>query len=249
MMRCETATLSKAGGRKNNQDSCGFKINHSAGCWIVADGLGGHAGGETASRMAVDAVLEVFEESGIADLSDFIVRGFEKAQQLICLKAAQDYLLSSMRTTMVVLGISQQQALWAHVGDSRLYWFREGKIVFQTRDHSVPQLLADAGKIGQHEVRGHEEQNRLTRAVGQQGNLKPTISEKMESVLPGDLALLCSDGIWTHVTESEMEDAWGLSTSCPDWLNKLEEIVLARGEGEFDNYTAIAVRFAAFPAP
>ena len=243
-VQAETASLSKAGGRKINQDFCGYHSNLFAGCWIVADGLGGHAGGETASRIAVETVLEVVETQPPDDLSGFLSCSFVAAQQSIRRKASEDDKLSSMRTTIVMLCRSQQSAQWAHVGDSRLYWFRAGKILQQTRDHSVPQLLADAGKISQDEVRGHEDQNRLTRAVGQDGILKPTISTKLEPILNGDVALLCSDGIWTHVLEKELEETLAKSGSCSDWLMRLEKLVLKRARGEFDNYSAIAVRFS-----
>lgn len=241
-MRVDVAALSKAGGRSHNQDSYGYELDDLGGCWIVADGLGGHAGGETASRMAVDLFLAHFREKR-SEPNKMIADGFQKVQTAIVKKTADDFALSNMRTTLAVLLCSRQQADWGHVGDSRLYWFRKGRILHQTRDHSVPQMLVDAGKIKFEDIRGHEDQNRLTRAVGQPGELRPALLKNPVSVQAGDAALLCSDGIWTHVLEREMEEALSKSSSAEDWLGRLERTVLGRATGAFDNYTAVAVLF------
>ena len=241
-MMIDTAALSKPGGRRNNQDAFGYEATPLNGCWVVADGLGGHAGGETASRMAVEAVLAAFRQEGSVSPA-FIEGCFLQAHQAIQQKAAEDFALSAMRTTLIVLACDQQQAAWGHVGDSRLYWFRNGRIVYQTKDHSVPQMLVDAGKITPAEIRGHEEQNRLTRAVGQSGTLRATVSAENVSIQSGDAALLCSDGIWTYVLEAELEADWAAASSAAEYLSLLERRVLARANGEYDNYTAVAVRF------
>lgn len=241
-MKFDTATLSQTGGRRSNQDSFGFEANQAAGCWVVADGLGGHAGGETASRMAVDEVLAAFRQK--PDVSpSFIENCLQTAHQAIQLKAAAAYELASMRTTLVVLTCTGNSAVWGHVGDSRLYWFRRGKIVHQTKDHSVPQMLVDAGKLDPLKLRGHEDQNRLTRALGQTGSLKTSVLSEPIVLQPGDAALLCSDGIWTYVLELELEADWEKAASAAEYLALLERRVLERAESEHDNYTAIAVRF------
>ena len=241
-MRIVTAGLSKAGGRKSNQDSYGAEPGDNGGCWVVADGLGGHAGGETASRMAVETVLQRCRQA-TAVTAGLIGECFRDAQAAIVQKAAENYELAGMRTTMVLLVADAQNAIWGHVGDSRLYWFRQGKIIQQTRDHSVPQMLADAGKIRTEDIRGHEDQNRLTRAIGQVGELRPTISAAPLPVQAGDAALLCSDGVWTYVWETEMEADLAAAASPADWLARLEQRILARAEGPYDNYTAVAVWF------
>ncbi len=241
-MTIDTATLSKTGGRRNNQDSFGCEYYQRTGCWVVADGLGGHAGGETASRMAVASVLSVFRQTESVS-SEVVDNGFLRAHQAIQQKATEDFALSAMRTTLTVLICDERQAVWGHVGDSRLYWFRNGKILYQTKDHSVPQMLVDAGKITPAEIRGHEEQNRLTRAVGQEGALRATILSEPVPLQSGDAALLCSDGIWNYILETEMEDDWSVANSTAEYLDLLERRVLARASGEHDNYTAVAVRF------
>jgi len=242
-MKADTACLSKPGGRKVNQDACGFDESEAGSCWVLADGLGGHAGGETASRMAVESVLPnfrietAFSPQGMSDC-------FTNTQKAIQDKAAAEPALSEMRTTLVVLACSNDgQAFWGHVGDSRLYWFRQGRIWHQTRDHSVPQMLVDAGKLKPEEIRGHEDQNRLTRAMGQDGAIRPTVLQAPLTVENGDAALLCSDGIWGLILEQEMEADLQSAGSAQEWLAGLEKRLLARAAGPYDNYTAIAVLF------
>jgi serine/threonine protein phosphatase PrpC len=241
-MMFDTASLSQTGGRRSNQDSFGYEANQAKGCWVVADGLGGHAGGETASRMAVDSVLSRFRQETDAS-PEFIESCLQTAHQAIQVKANAEYELAAMRTTMVVLVCAENQVVWGHVGDSRLYWFRQGKIFHQTKDHSVPQMLVDAGKLDPVQIRGHEDQNRLTRAVGQAGALKTSVLTEPLTLQPGDAALLCSDGIWTYVLEQELEADWARAVSATEYLALLERRVLERAEPEHDNYTAIAVRF------
>jgi len=241
-MRMDSACVSKIGGRKANQDACGYEINDAGGCWVVADGLGGHAGGEVASRMAVDLVLSHFGKSPEVAV-DFIFDCFREVQLVLQAKTAEDFSLAGMRTTMVLLASNQESAVWGHIGDSRLYWFRQGRIQHQTRDHSVPQMLVDAGKISYRQIRGHEDQNRLTRALGQEGEIRPTVLQEKFPVLEGDAALLCSDGIWTYVLEAEMEADLLSARSAAEWLSFIEKRIMERAEGTYDNYTAVAVLF------
>lgn len=238
----DSACLSKVGGRKANQDAYGSISNAAGGCWLVADGLGGHAGGEVASRTAADLVLARFRQDSAISVQ-FVADCFQIVQRAIREKTAEDFSLQGMRTTMVLLACNQVDAVWGHVGDSRLYWFRQGKILQQTRDHSVPQMLVDAGKISPQEIRGHEDQNRLTRALGQEGELRPTLLADSIPIQDGDAALLCSDGVWTYVLEPEMEADLSASHSAAEWLERLEQRILQRATGPYDNYTAIAVLF------
>lgn len=241
-MMIDTAALSMTGGRKGNQDAYGFERNDGGGCWAVADGLGGHAGGATASRMAVDLVLALFHETPEVSV-EFISDCFRKVQAAIQQRAVDDFALSGMRTTLVMLACNQENAIWGHVGDSRLYWFRQGHILQQTRDHSVPQMLVDAGKIAPQDIRGHEDQNRLTRAMGQDGEIRPTILPAIFPIQEDDAVLLCSDGVWTYVLEQEMEADLAEVNLAADWLKRLEKRILERAEGPYDNYTAVAVLF------
>jgi serine/threonine protein phosphatase PrpC len=238
----ETATLSSAGGRENNEDCCGHTLNGAAGCWVLCDGLGGHRGGEIASKTAVDAVLESFR-SNPAVTAEALAAHVDRAQQAVVEKQIVDPELTGMRTTLVLLAAAEDAARWMHVGDSRLYWFRDGKIREQTRDHSVPQRLADAGEITINEIRFHEDRSRLLRSLGAAKQDPGAAAGAMPSPPePGDTFLLASDGFWEWVLEEEMEASLAASKHSKQWLERMEAQLRQRATGEFDNYSAIAVR-------
>ncbi len=206
----------------------------------MADGLGGHRGGEVASETAVQAMMDVWQP--VQELTpDCIRNSIEDAQRAVLDKQSAEPALESMRTTLVLLACSEGKAIWGHVGDSRLYHFRDCAIAFQTKDHSVPQVMADAGEIDRSEMRKHPDRNRILRAVGNPEGVKPTISDKPCYVYAGDAFLLCSDGFWEYVTELEMMADLAKSADPEEWLKRMEIRLLDRVEPGNDNYSAVAV--------
>jgi serine/threonine protein phosphatase PrpC len=233
----DTATLSAPGGRTVNEDAVGYRI----GCWALADGLGGHRGGEIASRLALDAVLASFDEN--PEICEAAVNAhLENANRAVLDRQAAEPELAHMRTTLVVLIASPQKAMWVHAGDSRLYWLRGGMIREQTKDHSVPQRLVDAGEISADQIRGHEDRSRLLNSIGAREQV--VASHGGTDTQPGDAFLLASDGFWECVMEREMEED-SRAASCEAWLGKMEARVKARAGSDHDNYSAIAVRVLA----
>ncbi len=239
-MTFKTFSLTSTGGRKANQDTCDYVLLEDVACWVVADGLGGHRGGEVASRLAVEQVLTSFRNNPV--LSPAAIEAhLDAAQMAVVQRQAEDPLLASMRTTLVLLLCDQHSALWAHVGDSRLYHFRKGRIIFQTKDHSVPQVLVAAGDIAPEEIRFHTDRNRLLRVMGQEDHWQPEVRKEPVPIEPHDAFLLCTDGFWEHITEPEMEKACIEAGTPKAWMQKMENKIRERAIGEFDNYTAIAV--------
>src|SRR5580700_8108001 len=237
----ETATLTAPGGRADNEDFLGYRMAKNSGCWALADGLGGHRGGEIASRLAVDAAISSFEENpsitGEA-LNAHIVR----ANRAVLDRQACEAELAHMRTTMVMLIASPEAAMWAHAGDSRLYRFRNGKIQDQTLDDSVPQRLVDAGEISAEQIRFHEDRSRLLNSVGAREDMIASNRAMPGAPEPSDAFLLASDGFWEVVTEPEMENDFSATASSEEWIKKLEGRVKKRASGDHDNYSAIVVR-------
>lgn len=240
----QTATLSRTGGRAYNEDACGYRD----GCWVLADGLGGHGGGEVASRIAVDTVLAALapmpapirapiRAPGAADLAEAIAAANRAIQD----RQQTDPRLERMRTTLVVLTSDGREALWAHVGDSRLYQFRDGRVRFQTADHSVPQVMARAGEIRPDEIRFHEDRNRLLRTLGNPDEARPTLAEAPVPLQAGDVFLLCTDGFWEYITEAEMEVALAKTAVPGQWLQAMTVRLLGRAPPDHDNFSAIAV--------
>lgn len=238
-----TESVSRIGGRELNEDSYGFvEINHTA-CWVVADGLGGHRGGENASRIAVDAALASFRAA--PEFSTAAVqRHLDAAQQAILQAQKSEPSLSTMRTTIVMLLTDSLRALWAHVGDSRLYCLEDGHIVFCTKDHSVVQAMVSAGELPASRIRHHEDRNRLLRTLGNgENDFRPTILSEARALRSGTEFLLCTDGFWENVTEAEIEVDFAKAEGNRDWLALMEGRLLERATDDSDNYTAIAVRF------
>lgn len=231
-----TATVSQTGGRDYNEDACDYRD----GCWVLADGLGGHGGGEVASRIAVDTIIAQLgdvAECSAARLSDAIL----VANNAIHARQQAEPRLERMRTTLVILLSDGTQALWAHIGDSRLYHFRDGRIASQTADHSVPQAMVRAGEISAAEIRHHEDRNRLLRTLGNEDDPRPTIPDSPRAIQPGDAFLLCTDGFWEYVTEAEMEIMLAKATDPETWLQAMTARLLSRAESDNDNYSAMAL--------
>ncbi len=237
----QTAMISKAGGRRNNEDYCCFVEADGIGCYVLADGLGGHQKGELASRTIGEALLGFFKASPGLN-SQMLINYIEKTSQVYLSVQQADAANKNMKATLVVLLTDGSNALWGHVGDSRLYYFQQSVIKSQTKDHSVPQKLADSGIIKPEEIRFHEDRNRLTAAFDGGNNLKFEVSAELQTVVNGDAFLLCSDGFWEYITEIEMELCLQKTKGAVPWLNQMERLLLKRAEAGHDNYSAVAVR-------
>lgn len=237
----ETAALSSPGGRLENEDSLGYRIEEGSGCWALADGLGGHHGGEIASRLAVDAAISSFEENPSIDEAALNTH-MERANRAVLDRQASEVELTHMRTTIVLLIASPEAAVWAHAGDSRLYRFRDGKIQDQTHDDSVPQRLVDAGEISADQIRFHEDRSRLLNSLGARDQVIASNGKTQDAPQLNDAFLLASDGFWEYVTEPEMESDFSASQDSTSWMGKMEARLKQRAAADHDNYSAIAVR-------
>lgn len=229
---------SNVGGRAENEDTCGaFNKSKKEFCFVVADGLGGHGGGAQASQMAVKTISESFFENELKNPEEFKV-WFQKANQEVFQIQTPD---CEMKTTLVTLHIKDDFAMWAHIGDSRLYHFVDGKLVDQTFDHSVSQMAVLRGEISPEEIRGHEDRNRLLRALGRDEEIRIDVSEKISLKGKQHAFLLCTDGFWEYVYENEMEKALLHSRSAEKWIHKMVSHIKSRAKEGNDNNTAIAV--------
>ena len=239
-MNFATAVLTNVGGRKKNEDYAGYNYKPGQyGAWIVADGLGGHSAGEIASNTAVYSALKLFERD-----SDFSEKNLENvilsANDMILMEQAADK-KNNMCTTIVALFTNTTEAMWAHVGDSRLYRFRNGNLLDQTNDHSVSQMAVYSGKITNDQIRFHEDRNKLLRALGTGRKQQIEVHKPAEPINPGDVYLLCTDGFWEYVYETEMEADLAIAASPDEWLELMTKRLVQRVNGKHDNYTAIAV--------
>lgn len=234
-----TEFVSRAGGRDHNEDFCNFVEAGGACCWVVADGLGGHRGGEMASRTAVEAVLASFGHCPQLS-AEALQHHLEAAQSAVVNMQTQQPGLSTMRTTIVALLADSTRAIWAHMGDSRLYFFKNGTIASQTSDDSVVQRMVDAGDLAPNQIRHHEDRNRVLRCLGNtDSEFRPTILSAPRALSPGSAFLLCTDGFWENVFESEMAVDLVKAQSAAEWLTLMEDRLLERLREGDDNYTGI----------
>ena len=229
-----TASYTDIGGRAENEDSTRqMRLGEEQLCLVVADGLGGHGGGARAAAAAADAICREWAgDANSEDLKRLVQMGHEA---VAAIQTAQ----CAMKSTVVALEIDGSRAAWAHVGDSRLYHFVNGKLVFQTKDHSASQIAVYMGEITVEQIRFHEDRNRVLRALGQ--DEMPVIEAKEEELAPGKHAfLLCSDGFWEYVLEHEMAADLAAAADPLDWLVRMRSRLMARVPKDNDNNTAAA---------
>jgi PPM family protein phosphatase len=239
-MNVNAAILTETGGRKENQDFAGFYQKLGCGCYLVADGLGGHSGGALASRAVGEGVINAFKNSPGVTRHSMESYLSEASANLNRQLAGQTKPLKP-KTTLVVLLVEGSQAFWAHVGDSRLYMFRNQKLVYQTADHSVPWQLAGSGEISYAAIRGHEDRNRLLRVFDGNDISRVDYPDAVTALQPGDTFLLCTDGFWEYVFEAEMENQLALTSDPERLLKTLHGLLLSRAPSDIDNYTALAL--------
>jgi serine/threonine protein phosphatase PrpC len=239
-----SATLTETQQRRHNEDFYDYLWVDGVGCWVVADGLGGHQGGEVASQLTVKSVITAFASQPEIS-AEALTRYLLAAHNALLRRQREEPRLSGMRTTIVLLLADPEIAIWTHAGDSRLYHFRGGRIINRTKDHSVAQALVNSGEIKAEELRGHEDRHRLLRALGQEDDFRPAILKDKQPLEWGDAFLLCTDGFWEMVLEAEMEEDLESVSTPKEWLERMQKRIDARTLTELnknhDNYTAMAI--------
>ncbi len=233
-MKYQYQAYSHIGGRVCNEDSYCAECNEERYLFVVADGLGGHAAGETASAEAVQTIRSLFYEQG----DTFNVSAAIEIANCRILKLQKEMNLP-MKTTISVVWICNNRAVFAHVGDSRIYGFADGKIMYQSVDHSVAQIAVSVGEITTNEIRCHEDRHILTRALGVNTPVKIDIKEIPTSEL--DALLICSDGFWEYVFESEMCELLCETAHPEKWLDEMYRLLKTRIPANTDNHTAITM--------
>jgi serine/threonine protein phosphatase PrpC len=241
-MQLEIAVLSRPGGRSSNQDACGFWSGPGVCFCVVADGAGGHRGGDVASKLVVQETLGWFRERHECSAAAVEAAMRNANEKVVSMQRTNDD-IGDMRTTAVVLAVDFEHGLatWAHLGDSRLYCFRRGEIVVQTRDHSVVQSLVEAGLLQAKDLRTAPDRSKLLAALGDLDSFEPRVATELFALEDDDKFLLCTDGLWEYVEESELQATLAAAESAEEWLRLLEGRVLARGRTGQDNYSALAV--------
>ena len=238
--------------RKHNEDS--FLQDDELGLYVVADGMGGHAAGEVASAQAVQsirtvilegrAVLEQFRTTPTIEARELVAQLMEKAIHRACADiyalAQSDQGKRGMGTTVVALVCAGKKAVVGHVGDSRVYLFRNGRAHQLTEDHTIIQEQLKRGLITKDQVATAENKNVITRAVGIQPSV--AVDTLVTDLLPGDLYLLCSDGLHGYLADDELPALFSQEPRAK-LAEALTELAIQRG-GK-DNVTTVALSIEA----
>ena len=214
--------------RETNQDN--FYINKAAKWAVVADGMGGHNGGETASFLTVEEIKKSMQQ-GVG-----LKESVENANSLVYRAAMETPVLMGMGTTVVLCEIVGSIANISYVGDSRAYHYHNGVLTQIPKDHSIVQQLIDSGTITEEQAKFHPQRNLITRAVGTERYvLADSVSTDVEK---GDYILMCSDGLSSYVDEKVISDILA-NTKTSDVVSKLIEE--ANDCGGKDNVTVVVM--------
>lgn len=226
--------------RQENEDYLAAFTSPNGAVFIVCDGMGGHVGGATAARLATDVLTETLREHIFDSPQAALGEAFQKANSAVFTEAQKKTHLQGMGTTAVVLLLQEQQAYYAHVGDSRLYYHnaRTG-LRCLTKDHSHIQTLIDQGLLTAAEAGTHPQRHQLTKALGTQAVLDASISPYPLALEAGDQLLLCSDGLTEHVSELQIANVLQSTSPAQEKVNLL--IRLAKEGGGSDNITVQVV--------
>ncbi len=244
-MQIELALMSEQGGRDYNEDACGHWHSDRYLCCVLADGAGGHGGGDVASKLAVSHVLQAYAARPAHDPDALHQLLLDTNHELLAQREANAQ-LRHMHSTIVVLSIDLQErhALWAHCGDSRLYAFRHGQVATRTSDHSLVQSLIDAGLLDDAGARAHPKRSELYSALGASGSdLHLSVLAEPWPLGGQDALMLCTDGLWEWLHDGELTAALAFATAPQAWLNDLGQRVrlAAADQPGHDNYTALAL--------
>jgi serine/threonine protein phosphatase PrpC len=238
--------LSLAGNRSENQDRVDVFANDSSLLMAVVDGMGGHAHGARAAEVTVTTLKECFAEMSLPvfDPQGFLTLALARAHDRVVKLGDGVALDHKPRATCAVCLVQDGGAFWAHVGDSRIYQLRGGAITARTRDHSHVELLLREGLIAENEMRGHPMRNFVECCLGGDAPLPDTSVTARRKLVPGDVLLACTDGLWSGVEDSEIAK---LSADGREPLERvvrtLAERAVARNSPYSDNTSVTAVRW------
>lgn len=230
------------GGRKVNQDRMGYSFTRDALLLVLADGMGGHLAGEIAATIALQTMSMMFRMQAkpyVKKPERFLEEALIQAHWDILAYAEKHKLPETPRTTVVACLVQHNCAVWAHCGDSRLYWVRRSQVLARTRDHSHLEHLIERGRATEADRNTHPDRNKLWNCLGAGQAPKIELS-RQASLEPGDTLLLCSDGLWSMLPETEIVHRLSTSTIVQA-VPGMVAMAAAIGGARADNTTALAI--------
>jgi len=235
---------SRQGPRPYNEDRLAYSYSKDALLMVVADGMGGHRHGEVAAQLAVKSLTDGFQNLAIPTLlnpSKFLEEHIMQVHDAIDSLTLGNDLSDSPRTTIVAAVLQDNQLYTAHVGDSRLYHFRNGQLIFRTEDHSIVQMLYRKGQLRFEDMANHPDLHKIYNCLG--GDKMPDITlSGPRPLVDGDVVFLCTDGVWSAINDHDIGKllhAGGILDSVPKLLNIAEAV----SEDHGDNMSAIGLQW------
>lgn len=236
---------SRQGPRQYNQDRLAYSYSKDALLLVLADGMGGHRNGEIAAHLAVKTLTEAFERLAVPTLSSpakFLIDHIQQVHDMIENVTQSEDLIESPRTTIVAAIIQRGYLYCAHVGDSRLYHFRNGHLLFRTEDHSVVQSLYKKGMISKEEMATHPYKNKIYNCVGGETPPQIDLSDRHE-LLEGDTVLLCTDGVWGVLDDQRIKEIMQQNKTIIDVTTELMDSAEFASDEKGDNMSAIGLQW------
>jgi serine/threonine protein phosphatase PrpC len=239
-MKLSVFQMSRIGGRSRNEDRMGYRQGQDTALLLVADGLGGHSEGELAAQMAVQCMSSLFEQQDKTrpiNPTDFLRTALLAAHAHIIRYARDQGMQDAPRTTLVAAMVQGDQASWVHCGDSRLYWVREGSLRLRTLDHSYQEQRSK--QVPMSPAGLPASRHALFSCLGSPAAPVFDLGGPV-TLQPGDRLLLCSDGLWGSVPDSEIVKELARSPVSQAVPELVEKALLRAGE-KSDNVTAVAL--------
>lgn len=235
---------SRQGPRLSNQDRLAYSYSKDALLLVVADGMGGHRHGEIAAQLAVTLITEAFQRLAAPTLpspAKFLIEHIQHIHDMIGQLTQERDLLEAPRTTIVAAVVQHGVLYCAHVGDSRLYHFRDGHLLYRTEDHSIVQSLYSKGMISKDDISTHPYRHKVYNCLGGDTPPKIELSDRQDLV-EGDTILLCTDGVWDAFSDDQIKRILNnpsITDSVTSLLNQAEMVSREKG----DNMSAIGLQW------
>jgi len=243
-MKIEYAKVSALGDRQDNQDRAAVVVAENAAMMLVFDGMGGHADGAIAAEVGMKTVQGLFTSANlpIFDPQGFLYMALARAHDEV-VKLGVDHAVDFRpRATCAICLVQETGCWWAHIGDSRIYQMRNGDVVSRSRDHSHVEVLIQEGAITEEEALDHPMRNFVECCIGGDAPVPDMSITRKKALLPGDVLLACTDGLWSGMNDSEIaEIATRKSMSLAENLKALSMKALTMNAPYSDNTTGTAL--------
>ncbi len=207
-MQIEYAKVSALGDRQDNQDRAAVIVSEDAALMLVFDGMGGHSDGARAAETGLKIVQDLFmaARQPIFDPQGFLYMALSKAHDEVVAIGAEVAVDFRPRATCAVCLVQEGGAFWAHIGDSRIYQVRNGRVLQRSRDHSHVEVLIQEGAISEEEALDHPMRNFVECCIGGDAPVPDMSITGMKKLAAGDVLLACTDGLWSGLADDDMAE-------------------------------------------